>query len=82
MNKYLDVLNAKVLDIEKKSTYVWRFFSNDIKNILTCKNGIKRFLIPIFEEHNNKMEKLLGKEYAPATLKNFKTCLAHLKSFL
>lgn len=28
------------------------------------------------------MEKLLGKEYAPSTLKNFKTCLAHLKSFL
>ena len=28
------------------------------------------------------MEKLIGKEYAIATLKNFRTCLKHLKSFL
>lgn len=83
LNKYLDVLYSKILEIERNFVLSGDYFdANDIKNILIGKNECERFLIPIFEDHNNKMEKLLGKEYAPATLKNFKTCLAHLKSFL
>lgn len=83
LNKYLDVLNAKVLEIEKNLLMSGDFFdANDVKNILTGKNEVERFLIPVFEEHNKKMEKLIGKEYAPATLKNYNTCLHHLKSFL
>lgn len=54
----------------------------DIRNLLTGKQDTERYLIPIFQEHDNRMEKLIGKEYALATLKNFKTCLSHLKHFL
>lgn len=83
LNKYLDVLYSKILEIERNLILSRDYFdANDIKNILTGKDKVERFLIPIFEEHNNKIEKLLGKEYALATLKNFKTCLAHLKEFL
>jgi len=39
-------------------------------------------LIPIFQEHNNRMESLLGKEYAKGTLTRYKTCLRHIKEFL
>lgn len=83
LNKYLDVLNAKILEIERNLVLSGDYFdANDIKNILTGKSEEERFLIAIFDEHNKRMEKLLGKEYAPATLKNFKTCLSHLRSFL
>ena len=83
INKYLDILYSKILEIERNLILSRDYFdANDIKNILTGKDKVERFLIPIFEEHNNKIEKLLGKEYALATLKNFKTCLAHLKEFL
>jgi len=54
----------------------------EIRNLLTGRQETGRYLIPIFQEHNNRMEKLIGKEYALATLKNYKTCLAHLKKFL
>ena len=83
LNKYLDVLYSKILEIERNLILSRDYFdANDIKNILTGKDKVERFLIPIFEEHNSNMEKLIGKEYAIATLKNFKTCLAHLKDFL
>lgn len=83
INKYLDILQSNVLVLENKLLLSRDSFdATDIKNLLTGAEKTERFLIPIFEDHNNKMEKLLGKEYAPATLKNFKTCLAHLKSFL
>ena len=83
INKYLDILKSNVLVLENKLALSRESFDAiDIKNLLTGANTTERYLIPIFEEHNYKIEKLLGKEYAPATLKNFKTCLAHLKEFL
>lgn len=83
INKYLDILKSNVLVLENKLALSRESFDAiDIKNLLTGANTTERYLIPIFEEHNSKIEKLLGKEYAPATLKNFKTCLAHLKEFL
>lgn len=83
INKYFDVLQSKIFEIENKLTFSGETFdASDIKNLLTGAKITERYLVPVFEDHNSRMEKLLGKEYAPATLKNFKTCLAHLKSFL
>ena len=82
INKYLDILQSNVLVLENKLLLSRDSFdATDIKNLLTGAETTERFLIPIFEEHNSNMEKLIGKEYAIATLKNFKTCLAHLKDF-
>jgi len=83
VNKYLDVLSSRILQIERNLVLSGESFdATDVKNILTEKQETSRYLIPIFQEHNNKMEKLVGKEYALATLKNYKTCLSHLKQFL
>ena len=83
INKYLDILQSNVLVLENKLLLSRDSFdATDIKNLLTGDETTERFLIPIFEEHNSNMEKLIGKEYVIATLKNFKTCLAHLKDFL
>lgn len=83
VNKYFDVLLSKIYEIERNLVLSGEVFdAMDIRNLLTGKQDTQRYLIPIFQEHNNKMEKLIGKEYALATLKNYKTCLAHLKKFL
>jgi len=39
-------------------------------------------IIPIFQEHNQKMEALLGVEFAPGTLERYKTSLTHTVDFL
>jgi site-specific recombinase XerD len=39
-------------------------------------------LIPIFQDHNNKIKELVGKEYAPGTLERYKTSLKHTEEFL
>ncbi|EJL72161.1 site-specific integrase [Chryseobacterium populi] len=82
VNKYFDVLLSKILEIEKNLVLSGESFdASDVKNLFTGKQNTERYLIPIFQDHNNKMEKLIGKEYALATLKNYKTCLSHLKKF-
>lgn len=83
INKYFDVLSSKILEIERNLTLSGESFeATDVRNLLTGRQETERHLIPIFQDHNNRMEKLIGKEYAVGTLKNFKTCLAHLKQFL
>lgn len=37
---------------------------------------------PIFEDHNNRIKELVGKEYAPGTLQRCKTSLKYTKEFL
>ena len=39
-------------------------------------------LISIFQDHNNKMRELLGKQYAHGTLQRFEVTLNHIKKFL
>ena len=83
INKYFDVLLSKILEIERNLILSGESFdATDVKNLLIGRQETERYLIPIFQDHNSRMEKLIGKDYAVATLKNFKTCLAHLKQFL
>lgn len=41
-----------------------------------------RMLVPIFQEHNNKVETLVGQEFAPGTLERYKTSLKHTIEFI
>ncbi|WP_312322710.1 phage integrase SAM-like domain-containing protein, partial [Soonwooa sp.] len=83
INKYLDALHSRILVIEKNLCLSNESFdASDVKNILEAKHDAVRYLVPIFQDHNSRMEKLIGKEYAIATLKNYRTCLSHLKQFL
>ncbi|WP_310560424.1 site-specific integrase [Flavobacterium sp.] len=83
INSHLDYLKNQILEAEK------RLFKKDIqvtsenlKNELFGITETKRMLIPIFEDHNNKIKELVGKEYAPGTLERYKTSLSHTKEFL
>lgn len=83
INSYLDVLKNKVYDIEKF------IFQHDLEySATTFKNkflGIEeesRMLIEIFENHNNQMKLLVGKEFAENTYKRYITSLSHTKEFL
>ncbi len=83
INSHLDYLKNQVLEAEK------RLFKKDIKvtsenlkNELFDTADNKRMLIPIFEDHNNKIKELVGKEYAPGTLERYKTSLSHTIEFM
>ena len=83
INRHLDYLRNQILEAEK------RLFKKDIslnsenlKNELFSFSETKRMLIPIFQDHNNKIKELVGKEYAPGTLERYKTSLRHTVDFL
>ena len=83
LNTYLDILKSRIYEIQKDLIHSGKEVNGEsIKNILLGIDERKRMLIPIFQEHNNRMEALLGKEYAKGTLTRYKTCFSHIKEFL
>jgi site-specific recombinase XerD len=83
INSYLDMLKIQIIDaqmelIHKKITVTTETLKNKILGV----DENQRMLIPIFQDHNNKMKELVGKEYAPGTLERYKTSLSHTVEFL
>ena len=83
INSHLEYLRIKIFTAEKN------LIANNldvtienIKNNLVGATKRKRFIVPIFEEHNNKIKELLGLEYAPGTYERYQTSLKHTKDFL
>lgn len=83
INSHLDYLKSQILEAEKK------LFKKDIsvtsenlKNELFGLSETKRMLVPIFQDHNNKIKELVGKEYAPGTLERYTTSLKHTIEFM
>src|SRR5690606_27021179 len=53
-----------------------------IKDTLTGKCEERKMLLELLEIHNQRMESLIGKEYAIGTLKKFKTTLKQTRTFI
>ncbi|MBN9336535.1 MAG: phage integrase SAM-like domain-containing protein, partial [Chryseobacterium sp.] len=83
LNFYFKTFEQKVYDayhlLMKENSFIT---TENLKNELLGTEVKKRMLIPIFEDHNNRIEKLVGKEFAKGTLGRYQTCMSHTKEFL
>jgi site-specific recombinase XerD len=83
LNTYLDILKAKVYDIQKEIIHDGEEANfENIKNKLLGVEDRKRMLVPIFQDHNKKLEALVNDEFAPGTVIRYKTSLSHTIDFL
>ncbi|RKS03339.1 site-specific integrase [Flavobacterium sp. 102] len=83
INSYLDMMRSKVLSTEMDLMHKEEEISiENFQAILLGTNRTDRMLIPIFQDHNNKMKALLGKKYAHGTLQRFQVTLNHIENFL
>ena len=83
INSYLDLMKSKVLDAQMELLH--RNETLSIENFKSKLLGIEerqRMLVPIFQDHNNKIKELVGKEYAPGTLERYTTSLKHTIEFM
>ncbi len=83
LNFYLKTFEQKVYDAYHLLMKDNSFITTELlKNELLGKEIKKRTFIPIFKDHNSRMEALVGKEYAKGTLTRYNTCLSHTQEFL
>ncbi|MCL6460330.1 MAG: site-specific integrase [Flavobacterium micromati] len=83
LNEYLNLMKSKIYDIQMELIHKNELLTLEVfKNKLIGIEERSRTLIPIFQDHNNKIKELVGKEYAPGTLERYKTSLKHTIDFL
>jgi len=82
-NNYLDALRNKIYAIHqqllRRDT---KITSEAIKNSYLGIDENQMMLLEVFENHNEQMKMLIGKEYALSTVKKYKTAYKHLKNFI
>lgn len=83
INGHLDYLAQRTVESEKN------LFKKDIeithsslKNDILNRGNETRNLIAIFQDHNDQIKQLVGKEYAAGTLERYTTSLKHTKEFM
>ncbi|MCL9806993.1 site-specific integrase [Flavobacterium amniphilum] len=83
INSHLTLLKTQIIDaqmelIHKKIPVT----TESLKSKILGVNEKARMLVPIFQDHNNKIKELVGKEYASGTLERYTTSLKHTIEFL
>jgi site-specific recombinase XerD len=82
-NDYLDALRNKIYDIQQQLLRRGiKITSEAIKSSYLGIGEKQIMLLEIFQNHNEEMEMLIGKEYALNTVKKYKTAYKHVKNFL
>ena len=83
VNSQLDILKLKIIDAQMELVHKnIPVTSESLKLKLTGSAERPRMLVPIFQDHNNKIKELIGKEYAAGTLERYITSLKHTIAFL
>lgn len=83
INQYLSILRNKVYSIQQNferenDTYT----AIDIRNVLLGNDKTKKMVLEIFQDHNNKVESLIGKDFAAGTAERYRTCKKHIADFI
>jgi hypothetical protein len=83
VNSHLDMPRIQIIDMQMELVHKKiPITAETLKSKILGVDERARMLVPIFQDHNNKIKKLIGKEYAPGTLERYKTSLSHTIEFM
>ncbi len=83
LNRYMDSIKAKIYKIyETLSDNQELIRADTIKSIYQGKGIKHKMLLEIFQNHNDKIERLVGKEFAPGTIERYKTAKKHVEDYI
>lgn len=82
-NAYLDNLQGRVYDAHRELMEGGEeITAGMLRDKFAGKNENQHFLMEILEDHNAKLEALIGNGFAANTLKGYRTTVKHLTAFL
>jgi site-specific recombinase XerD len=83
VNSHLNLLKTQIMEAQMELNFKKiPLTAETLKSKILGVEERQRMLVPIFQDHNNKMKELVGKEYAQGTLDRYTTSLRHTKEFL
>ena len=83
IKRYLDDIRTRLYDIHDRLVREQKNISSKIiRDIYLGKEEREYKLMEIFNEHNDQMERLIGKGYTKGTLQRYKACKKHIEDYL
>lgn len=83
LNRFFDSLKAKCVSIYDELVRNEEYVDADtVKNTFLGKNQKQYMILEIFQDHNDEMESLVGKEYSPGTLQRYKAAKSHISDYI
>ena len=83
LNRYIESIRVKLYQISRELEESGKIVTADkIKNIYLGNDTSQKTLLQIFEEHNNKCRKLIGKDFTDKTVQRYETTQRYLKEFI
>jgi len=83
LNRYMDSVKAKIYKIQERLLEKETLITSEIiKNSYLGRNMNHRMLLVIFQEHNDKVESLIGKDFAAGTSERYKTAKKHVENYV
>jgi len=83
INRYIDNIRSKIYKIyDQLLNNEESITAQKIKHIYQGKAIKHKMLLEIFQSHNEKIEKLVGKEFAPGTIERYKTAKKHVTDYI
>tara|TARA_R110002051_G_scaffold15064_4_gene47647 strand:- start:510 stop:1793 length:1284 start_codon:yes stop_codon:yes gene_type:complete len=83
LNKYLLSIELKINKIQEQlSENNILITAEKIKNVYLGKNSNQKMLLAIFQEHNDKVNELVGKDFSDGTAERYKTAMKHVTDYI
>lgn len=83
INTYIDSIRHKLQKIQERFIDEGKSVTAlAIKNRYLGKDKVTKMLIEIFQEHNDKVNSLVGKDFAPGTAERYRTAKRHVQEYI
>jgi len=83
INQYIDVISNKINRIHQQFIEQNSSFSAiQIRDTYLGKNEKNKMVLKLFQEHNDQVENLIGKDFAPLTAVRYKTAKMRLEEYI
>ncbi|MFH4965451.1 site-specific integrase [Gaetbulibacter sp. M235] len=83
INRHIATIKNKIYSIEQQLINKGKHITaQGLKNLYLGIDTSNKMLLEIFKDHNNKVNRLVGKDFAPGTAERYKTAKKHIEEYI
>ncbi|MFT7348888.1 MAG: hypothetical protein ACI8VZ_001192, partial [Candidatus Paceibacteria bacterium] len=83
LNRFMDNIRNKIYKIQEALLEQETMITAEIiRNIYTGKTQNHKMVLKEFQNHNDKVENLVGKDFAPGTAERYRTAKKHVEDYI
>lgn len=83
INREISIITDKIYSIQHQFQREGKSYTAlNLRDSYLGKDKSQKMLLEIFQDHNNKVDNLVGKDFAAGTAERYRTCKKHVAAFI